>query len=242
MSHIEQLVARQIEWWELRQRLEQEYRLEHKEKQEPTAYGPCLLVSREQDSGGTRIAQLVGERLGWRIFGREIVEEIARHAHLRRQLVETVDEHVRSRWSEWFHLRHSPEHLTAHDYLVHLREVILSLGHHGYVVIIGRGSQFILPHSGSLRVRFVERADLRAHRRSIGGRSSLEEARREIEGIDAERRAFVRRLFAADPDDPHHYDLLLNTGDLSQEAAVDIVLLAMREKLGVHPEAAPCIT
>jgi hypothetical protein len=37
------------------------------------------------------------------------------------------------------------------------------------------------------------------------------------------------------------YDLVLNTGDLSLEAAAEIVLAKLQAKLHVQLEAAPCV-
>lgn len=243
MSHIEQLVARQLECWELRRRLDEEYRQGAVNRRGEPAYGPCLLVSREEDSGGTRLAHQVGERLRWQVYDREIVEEIARIAQVREPWVATVDEQVRSRWADWMQTRHSAEHhLPWGEYLSHLREVILTLGHHGQVVIVGRGASFILPREGSLSLRVIAPLSIRARRRSATGDFSVPEARHQIEKTDAERRAFIRHAFAADPEELQHYDVIVNTGELTTDAALGIVLAALHEKLGVQPEPVPCTT
>jgi hypothetical protein len=41
---------------------------------------------------GTPLPKLVGRRLGWQVFDNEIVDEIAKKAHIRRQLIESLDE------------------------------------------------------------------------------------------------------------------------------------------------------
>jgi hypothetical protein len=55
-------------------------------------YGPYVTVSREKGAGGNAVAKLVGKRLGWQVFDNEIVDEIAKKAHIRRQLIESLDE------------------------------------------------------------------------------------------------------------------------------------------------------
>ena len=39
-----------------------------------------LTVAREFGSGGSTISRMVAERLGWRLFDREIVDEVVRMA------------------------------------------------------------------------------------------------------------------------------------------------------------------
>lgn len=237
MTHIEQLVARQLEYWELRGRREREDRLRNGAGPPPN--GPSLLVSREQDSGGTRLARLVGERLGWHVYDREIVEEIAQRAHVRQQLVESVDEQVRSRWSEWWQ-KPGPDHLAPREYLAELREVIFALGHHGHVVIVGRGAAYLLPRESALRLRVIAPLDLRAQRRARTHDLPLDEARQYVQRIDVNRRLFLRGAFGVDPDNPLNYDLVINTGILSLDVAVEIVLAALAHHLGIQPGAAPC--
>ncbi len=244
MSHIERLVARQLEYCELRRRREeQEAALDTPPTgppRPPPAPGPCILVSRERGSGGGAIARRVGERLGWQVFDREIVEEIARRAHIRQQLVESVDEHVRSRWRLHLRTPATDEPLGWRDYLHQLQEIILALGHHGHVVLVGRGAQWILPHEGSLRVRVIAPPEARAQRVVASDGLTLEEARQVLEETDHQRVVFQKRAFGQDPRDPRAYDLVINTGELDLNTAVKLVLEAAEGRLGVRPEATAC--
>ncbi len=56
-----------------------------------------------------------------------------------------------------------------------------------------------------------------------------EEAKRRIIRTESDRRAFVRKYYNADIDNPSNYDLVLNTGNISFEASIR----AMRGVLGV---------
>lgn len=238
MSNIEQLVGTQIAVGELRRRLEPERLPNHGRRSE--AYGPCLVVSRECGSGGTSLAQLIGERLKWQVFDREIVEEVARSAHVRRQLIESVDERVRSAWSEFRHRLLEGEGIDRESYLHHLRQVILALGHHGNVIILGRGAVYILPPDCAVRVRLVAPLELRARRVAEREKIALNKAQRRVEQIDAGRAAFIRAAFGKDVNAAEDYDLVLNTGDLSLEAAAEIVLAKLQAKLHAQLETAPC--
>lgn len=228
MGNVEKLVSKQIWLHNNRQRTEQPARKRCAVRIGGVDYGPCLLLSRERGSGGDRLAHLVSERLGWPVFDREIVEEISQRGHLWRQLIESVDERVRSTWMD-----DSRTPLQA-TYLHYLRQVVLALGHQGEVVIIGRGAQYILPPACALRVRVVSPPELRVRRLAAHNGVPSQQAQRDLQKMDAERAVFIRSTFSHDVSSTLNYDLVVNTGDITVEAAADIVLAALHEKLGVQ--------
>jgi cytidylate kinase len=54
-----------------------------------------------------------------------------------------------------------------------------------------------------------------------------DEARRRVIRTESDRRAFVRKYFNTDIADPSHYDLIINTGTLSVDNAVDVISAAL---------------
>jgi cytidylate kinase len=54
-----------------------------------------------------------------------------------------------------------------------------------------------------------------------------EAARKEMERSDSSRRAFIKRYFKAELEDPVHYDLVINTGRFSFETAASLVSRAL---------------
>lgn len=203
-------------------------------------YGPCLLISRQYGSLGDELARQLGELLHWHVFDREIVEQISERAHVRRQLVESVDERVRSRWQVFLHPLRERHTLKPKTYLLHLHEILLSLGHHGYVVILGRGAHYLLPAECAVRVRVIGAIDSRVRQVADAQQCSRDEARKLVEKADAASRAFIRDIFHQDPDSLLHYDLVLNTSMLRLDAAVSLVVGMLDKKLGVKPEHIPC--
>jgi cytidylate kinase len=57
-----------------------------------------------------------------------------------------------------------------------------------------------------------------------------ETAKQEIARFDNSSRKFIKRYFKADWEDPECYDLVINTGHLSFEAAASIVVNALSFK------------
>ncbi len=210
-------------------------RMEHCVMERGTKFGPCLLISRQYGSGGGLIARRVGELLDWNVFDARIVDEIARSAHVHQRLVESVDEHVRSRWERTWH-ELLPDDLSDRKYLRHLREVVMALGHYGNVVIVGRGAQYFLPTRCAVRARLVAPLEIRAKRVAERLKLPLDEAQLRVLDIDKERVAFVWKTFRRDVNSPLNQDITINTEEVSIESAAKIVLAALHEKLGVSPK------
>jgi cytidylate kinase len=238
MISVEDFVKRQIAVFRenelLEKRLENRERRPGRGKEGDLFYGPYLLISREKGAGGNAVAQLVGRRLGWQVFDHEIVDEIAQKAHVRRQLIESLDEHERAIIQDAIAQLLNPQAIGTLDYLVFLKQIVLTLGHQGDVIIVGRGARFILPGQFGLSVRLVAPVEARIRRIADKARLSLEAARVEVERTDRERLQFVHRHFGHDVTDPLSHDLIINTAAMNVEAAAEIVLTALQRKLGVQ--------
>lgn len=81
----------------------------------------------------------------------------------------------------------------------------------------------MLPSDDTFRVRIIAPIDLRIQNMSEEFGVPAEETRRRILRTESDRRAFVRKYFYADIADPANYDLVINTGTLSIDAAVGTV-------------------
>jgi cytidylate kinase len=239
MSHILNLIEKQIAMSDVRNRLTETHsRMEQYMTEKGAVFGPCLLISRECGSGGSLVAQRAGELLGWNVFDAKIVDEIAQSAHVHQRLVQSVDEHIHSGWEQG--LRDLLlDDLSDKRYLRKLHEVIMALGHHGNVVIVGRGAQYFLPSQCAVRVRLVAPLETRAKRVAERRNLSLEEARLKVQEIDKERAAFVRKIFKKDVSSPLNQDITINTGQINIETAVKIALAVLQEKLGVSAQKQP---
>ena len=180
------------------------------------------------------MGQLAGKRLDWQVFDKEIVDAIAQEAHVRRELIESLDERDRATIQDAVAQLIRPPSLKTAGYLAHLREIVLTLGHQGDVVIVGRGAEYILPSQFGLRVRMVAPVEVRVRRIASEEDLSLKAARAEVERSDRERRALARRHFKQDISDPLNQDLTVNTAELTVEAATEVVLAAVQRKLAVR--------
>jgi cytidylate kinase len=216
---MEVLIDRQMRRWNLQQASEG-----------PRLPPPCVALSRLPHSGAEEIGRHVAERLDYGFFGREIVDRIAGEQGIQRRLVAGLDEKIHGTIDRYVADAFRVHAFTESDYLRHVVRVIVTLGNRGMAVILGRGAVFVLSPARALRVYVVAATAARIDRLAESRGLSHEQAAEMIGEEDAKRREFFRHQFGVAPDDPLHYDVVVNTGTLSIDAAVNVVLEALRSR------------
>ena len=211
------IIEEQVKKWQI---------MKVKDKKEAIVF-PVITISREPGSGGRIVATELGKKLGLDVFHQEIINEMAESAQVSSRILETLDEKGLSVLDEWITSLVDKKHLWPDQYLRHLMKVIGTIGKHGSAVIVGRGANFVLPSEGRIRVRIVAPLDVRVENVSSNFGVSVGDAKRRIIRTESERRAFIRKYFNADITDPINYDLVLNTGTLSIEAAANAIKNAL---------------
>jgi hypothetical protein len=186
-----------------------------------------VTISREAGAGGSEIGRRVGERLGWAVYDKNLLDCIAQRFQLPRIMLDLVDE-TRTSWvydvlGTWMDRK-----LVPHEkYVACLGRVVLAAGRRGQAVFVGRGAQFLLPRTELLAVRIVASPKYRI--RQIVEKTGIGEgaARRQMSEIDSGRREFVERFFHRDITDPHLYDLVINVERCGKAGAVQDILAAV---------------
>jgi len=219
---IEQFVKEQIKKWAS---------MYDRESGKEQARIRVITVSMEPGSGGSSIAQKIAARLGFDLFNRVIIEEIAKSSKIRSTLVESLEKERLSGIEDFIASLIRDQYIHPDLYLEHLFKVIATIGKHGRAVIVGRGANFILPPEERFSVRIVAPLTVRIQNAAAWHAVSMDDAKRRIIARESRRRAFVRQSFNADISDPIHYDLTCNTGRMSFESAVDAVIGAMMTTL-----------
>jgi cytidylate kinase len=203
-----------------------------------------IAISRETGTYGAAIARAIGDRLGWPVYDRELLQRIADDIGVQRTLLESVDERPESWLHEcWASLFSVPE-VDHTVYFRRLVEALLSLAKLGDCVIVGRGATKVLPLATTLRVRIVAPLEHRIHAVQLEHGISHDEAAARVETKDRERNRFVTGHFHIDPADPANYDLVLNAERLSTTECVDLILAALdhlrqHRRAGLSAEPVP---
>jgi cytidylate kinase len=189
-----------------------------------TALGKSVVtLSREPGSGGRMVAERLAKKLDWDFFDKDIINRVAESVNMSTAIVETLDEKEQSMLSHWITGLVNRQHLWPDQYQQHLMKVLATIGRHGRAVIVGRGANFILPRDHCVRVRIIAPRDLRVDSVAHWFHVSEEEADRRIARSEANQKAFGYQFFNAGIDDPTQYDLVLNTGSLGIDGAVDVI-------------------
>ncbi len=220
-------VEKQMRNWEIarQQRLGIEREEEKPEVQE------FVTISRRAGSAGNEIARKLGQRLGWPVFDREILQHMAEDDQVRARLYENMDERDTT-WLESVLRWVLHGEFRKEDYFHRLSETVLALARQGPAVFLGRGADLILPKDRGLRVRlFAPEAD---RVRDFAATHNCDEktAREQIRALDAEREDFIRNHFGVDPTDMSRFDLIVNVARLSPDQAVEIIAAGLRARSG----------
>jgi len=198
----------------------------------PPAPAPTIAISRERGAGGSSIARLLGARLGWQVYDREILERLSEETHVRTELLESIDER-QSNWLVDVMEAFSGDITAKGSYFEHLPKVLLSLAAHGECIVVGRGAAALLPPESTLRVRVVAAMKDRVARLEAADPQQKVKSS-EIEKVDRQRNQFVKEFFHADATDPRGYDLVVNTSRFSDQQATELILLALKHRAGVQ--------
>jgi len=222
---------RQMQTWVRTQEISARTIAFHRPHEPLRKLGPYITMSREAGSGGGEIAQLVGERLGWEVLDKNLVDCVASRFGLSRPMLELVDETV-SNWAFDMFGAFFDRRIISHErYLVRLNRIVIAAARRGNVVIVGRGANFLLPRDAGLAVRIVASEKYRIEQ--VMRRHGLveAEARQFAIALDRGRREFVRKFFHHDIDDPHLFDLVIRADRLGPQSTADAIVQFYRSSM-----------
>jgi hypothetical protein len=118
--------------------------------------------------------------------------------------------------------RHQEENLRRH-----CEEGMRRLAGDGAGVILGRGAAVVLGKELGFHVRLDGPPALRVVQGAAIEVVSIDEARRHLDAADRARIAYVRRLYRADPADPRHYHLVIDSTAIPLDAVTEVILRAL---------------
>ena len=225
MTSIEAIVNRQILKWEL-----DKQQAEEKQARRPKPL-PIVTISRETGSRGSYFGSRLAQRLGYQRLHREAIDIICRNSGYRRRIVESLDEHFQSRLELLVDSLLTGQSVDHTDYTRNLCQMMLSMSHLGGVILIGRGGNWILGPKRGFHIRIVCPAQKRVENLMKYKELSRDEAEKMILDSDRNRWEFVHEVYNAEINDPHQYDMVLNTALIDIEEALDTAIVAMKGKM-----------
>ena len=217
---ISELVKNQVKKWES---------LYSEGTRKKEAVPPVITISMQPGSGGSVIADQLSKKLDYDYFNREIVEEISKSTKIRSAVINSLEKERRTGVNDFITSLIEDQYMHPDTYLGYLMEIINTIAKHGRAVIVGRGANFILPAEEIFSVRIIAPLDLRVKRVAMANRVTTQEAKKRVMQRASKRKAFVRQSFHADISDPKHYDMVINTGKVTTDAAVEAIIAAVMQ-------------
>lgn len=194
-----------------------------------------ITISTELGSGGSDISQQVAKRLGYDFVDKHTVDGIFRQYGL-------------TKFDALYSSAPGILDLVNYDNLLiisMLNEIIQAVAQRGNVVILGRGGFAVLEdYADVLNVRisapFAVRVQRVMEREGLTDRQQTEERVREADNV---RQRFIQVFYARRWDDDSQFDLVLDTGSITPEMAIDRIVAEVRarEQKG-YPADAPMTT
>src|SRR2546430_9789421 len=197
---------------------------------------PVITVTRQYGSGGSDVARLVAERLGWELVDNQFVEEVGRRAGVPPAEVAQREERapgLLERLARTLAVA-SPEMFIAQAAvprveqdeatLVKITErVIAEAATHGRVVLVGRGAQAVLGNRPDALHAYVVaskpfRMKLAVER--LGADPATVE--RMVEETDRQRDQYVQTYYGRHRHDVTNYDLVVNAERLGVDGAAGV--------------------
>jgi cytidylate kinase len=213
---------------------------------------PVITIGRQFGAGGASVGRMLATRLKIDFLDSQIIDEVAHRLELPKEEVEAEDEQpgsllarllvalgsasteplIPAESAAWTPPNAAPTFDTRKAVLQITQHVIEQAGRVGNVVIVGRGGAYILSkHPDALHI-FL-RASEAVRVKAIKARfdiASDEEARKRLKQTDENWTAYIRQVYGHDRDHPAHYDMVLDTGRLGYEGAVEVVVAALQSR------------
>jgi len=194
-----------------------------------------ITISRQYGAGGKTLGKMIADELGYEFADSEIVARVAEMANVSTHWVETVENEAGGKLSRFVTrmvskplvdriLKDERGYIDEEIYLDYLVLIIAQIADEGNVVVLGRGSQYILDdHPDAFHILMIDEFENRVRFMKENYELSESRATRVVRGEDKRRKALYQKLGKTDYDDPFLYHMVLNMGRLSLEEAAKMV-------------------
>ena len=188
-----------------------------------------ICIGREFGSGGHQIAVLLGEKLGLKVYEKDILHMACKYGDLQVKKMESADEKATNPYL----------YETVHEGNYHVMrglptsEVLFSLQSHEIkriaseesCIFVGRCADFVLKDEDVqlLRVFISAPTEQRIQRKMEQENLSHLRAKHTVRHMDLQRKKYYEHYTKQTWGKPEYYDLNINTGETSIEEAARVI-------------------
>ena len=194
-----------------------------------------ITISRQFGAGGKTLGKMVADKFGYTFADSEIIKSVAEMANVSTHFVETVEKEAGGKFSRFISkmvskplvervLKDERGYIDEEIYLDYLVLIIAQMGDDGNVVILGRGSQYILNDlPDAYHVLLIDEFENRVQFMKKYYDLSKSRATQAVRGEDKRRKNLYQKLGKTDYDNSSLYHLVLNMNKVNLEQALKLV-------------------
>ncbi len=201
-----------------------------------------ITISRQFGAGGVSLGKMIAEELGYTFADSDIIQRVAKEANVSTNWVESFEKEAGSKLTRLVSSmisKHLVDRILGDErgyldekiYLDYLVLIIAQFADEGDVVILGRGSQYILnDHPDAVHILLVNELENRIQFLINSYGMDRKKAERVVNSEDRRRANLFKRLGKTDYEDPRLYHLVVNMGRVNLKAARDMVCSMVKDK------------
>ena len=194
-----------------------------------------ITIARQPGAGGEALGKMIADKLGYTYADRDIIQMIAKAANVSPEWVETFEQEAGTKLSRFISMRVSQRqldrvladergYLDEKIYLDYLVLMIAKLADEGDVVIMGRGSQYILDdHPDAFHILLINSEENRIQFVMNHYELSKKKALQYLQNEEKRRTNLYKRIGKTDYESPALYDLVLNMSKYNLESALQAI-------------------
>lgn len=197
-----------------------------------------ITINRECGSGGGEIAKLLGEKLGFKVYGRAMLQCIAEQFDMTLENMDRVKAQRTNWWDDFcrFYQKFGAASMTSTSSDAKLQATPLSLyyaearllrelAEQESCIIIGRvGFHIFRDNPNALHLLIMADRDARIARIAAKQHLSPEEAANVIDSVDKARNTYVKTVADTSRYDARNYDFVLNVSNMSPERVAQFIV------------------
>lgn len=188
-----------------------------------------ITIAREYGSGGHLLGEMLSKELGIKLYDKEFIHLVAEKSGINEQHIKKNEQSIPSFWLKCILGKNSEQSLerslSSDDVLfVAESKIIQELAEKGPCIIVGRCADFVLRDYPNL-IKVFCYSDLKsACVRCVQEYGvSEEKAESEIKRINHNRIAHYEYYTGEKWGEPHHYNLMINTGSIDLSVACNLI-------------------
>jgi len=194
-----------------------------------------ITISRQFGAGGITLGKMIAEKFGYTFADTEVIKMVAEMANVSTSFVETVEKEAGGKFSKFISrtvskplvdriLKDERGYIDEKIYLDYLVLIIAQMADDGDVVILGRGSQYILnDHPDAYHVLLIDTFENRVRFMQKNYDLSLSRANQVVKNEDKRRLNLYKKLGKTDYDNAELYHLVLNMNRIRLDRALELV-------------------